>query len=254
MDRPLTSVIIPTYNRLATLKRALDSVLKQNYRPIEIIVIDDASTDDTQNFLQKYKKGLAPKGGVNLVTFTNKKNIWIGATRNVGLKYACGEYIAFLDSDDEWIDENKLSLQICFLNDNRNYGFVSTRVESEKNTSSKDPYFSDDGNFRNLALRHYLAQTSSWLLRSSVIQQAWYFWLGRSEDLEYLLRVGSHTKCFCLNRTCVKYYCTPWGDYTSWKFHSWLVALYITFLYKNIYPNFWTSFLHRLYRPIFRFL
>lgn len=251
MNRQLISVVIPTYNRLSTLKRAIDSVLKQSYRPIEIIVIDDASTDNTHDFLRKYIEKIDPENGINLSILTNKKNMWIGATRNKGLNYANGQYIAFLDSDDEWIDEDKLSLQISFLHDNPDYGFVATRIESEKYVSSREPYFSDDENFRNFALKYYLAQTSSWVLRRSIVQKAWYFWTWRSEDLEYLLRVGSHSKCFCLNRVSVKYYYTPGGDYMSWIFRSWLTSLYIVFLYKNKYPYFLTSLLNRIFRPFF---
>lgn len=87
------SVIIPTYNRLAYLKDCLASVKAQSWEPIEIIVVDDGSTDGTVDWLQ------VAHPDIRLI---RRENAGPGAARNYGAAEACGEYLAFLDSDDLW--------------------------------------------------------------------------------------------------------------------------------------------------------
>ncbi len=106
-NQPNISVIIPTYNRAHTLPRALESVLAQTLPPVEIIVINDGSTDDTKNVLANYP-GLI---------FVDKKNVGVSAARNRGIEKAQGKWIAFLDSDDEWLP-NKLEKQWTAICDN----------------------------------------------------------------------------------------------------------------------------------------
>jgi len=90
---PIFSVIIPTFNRAALVARTLDSVLGQTMADLEVIVVDDGSTDSTADVIGKY-------GGK--VKFLQQKNRGPGAARNVGLRAAVGEFAAFLDSDDLW--------------------------------------------------------------------------------------------------------------------------------------------------------
>lgn len=104
---PLVSVIIPVYNRECTLKRAIDSVLNQTYKNIELIIVDDASTDSSLQLAQEYLKD-----GVKILTLP--QNVGAAEARNRGMKVAEGEYIAFQDSDDEWFPE-KLSVQINYM-------------------------------------------------------------------------------------------------------------------------------------------
>ena len=98
------SVIIPTYNRKKYIKRAIDSVIRQSYKPFEIIVIDDGSTDGTYELIkQSYSS--------SQISLEKQINSGVSSARNKGIKLANGDWIAFLDSDDEWF-ENKLELQV----------------------------------------------------------------------------------------------------------------------------------------------
>lgn len=109
MSNSKVSVIIPTYNRASKICKAIDSVLLQDYKNFEIIVVDDGSKDKTrQILLSKY--------GNKLKYFKILHNGVSGA-RNFGIKKADGEYIALLDSDDYWLP-NKLSYQMEFLLEN----------------------------------------------------------------------------------------------------------------------------------------
>jgi len=104
--KPQVSVIIPTYNRGWILKEAIDSVLAQDYKDLELIVVDDGSTDNTFEILASYGNDIK-------VLFQENKGV--SAARNRGITEASGQLIAFLDSDDLWLPR-KLSTQIDFFN------------------------------------------------------------------------------------------------------------------------------------------
>jgi glycosyltransferase involved in cell wall biosynthesis len=93
-DTPLVSVVIPAYNSAAFIERAIRSVLNQDYRPLEIIVIDDGSTDNTSEVVA------ALDGAIRC---ERQPNAGAAAARNRGIQLSQGEFIAFLDSDDEWL-------------------------------------------------------------------------------------------------------------------------------------------------------
>lgn len=102
---PLVSVILPTFNRAWTLKAAIDSVLDQAYAPLETIVVDDGSTDNTPALLASYGDR------IRVVRQTNRG---VSAARNAGIRAAGGNLIALLDSDDHWLP-GKVSAQVDFF-------------------------------------------------------------------------------------------------------------------------------------------
>lgn len=102
MISPLVSVIIPTYNRADTVQRSIDSALEQSHRPMEVIVVDDGSTDATIEVLEGYG---------DRIRFITQKNAGPSAARNAGVGLARGEFIAFLDSDDTW-KPSKIARQV----------------------------------------------------------------------------------------------------------------------------------------------
>ena len=96
------SVIIPTFNRKHTLKRAIDSVLKQTYNIFELIIVDDGSNDGTGEWIsKKYPK----------IQYIYQSNSGVGSARNRGIHSSKGSWIAFLDSDDQWLPK-KLEEQL----------------------------------------------------------------------------------------------------------------------------------------------
>jgi len=104
LQTPLVSVVIPTYNRAATLPRAIKSVLSQDYTNLELIIVDDASTDGTHEILSKLDD---PRVRV----IVHEENTGFAGALNTGAYAARGEFVAFQDSDDEWLD-GKLSRQM----------------------------------------------------------------------------------------------------------------------------------------------
>ena len=99
MKRPLVSIIVPVYNVEKYLARCLDSLINQTFKDIEIICVNDGSPDNSLNILENYSKK------DERIKIISQENKGLSAARNTGIKYANGEYIAFVDSDD-WIDLN----------------------------------------------------------------------------------------------------------------------------------------------------
>jgi glycosyltransferase involved in cell wall biosynthesis len=105
MVKPLVSIYITTCNRFDLLPRAIDSVLAQDYRPLEIIVVDDASIDSTLDVLQSYKNKLAGLHDLTFSFMVKSANEGACAARNYAIENAKGEYITGLDDDDEFLPD-----------------------------------------------------------------------------------------------------------------------------------------------------
>jgi GT2 family glycosyltransferase len=119
MSDGLVSVVIPTFNRAYCLPRAIDSVLNQTHPHVEAIVIDDGSTDDTTAVVS------ARYGGDRRVRYHKQANTGISGARNAGLARVSGDYVALLDSDDEWLPW-KLELQVACLRAHPELGMTWT--------------------------------------------------------------------------------------------------------------------------------
>src|SRR5215470_5462303 len=138
---PLVSVVMPTYNRADTIERAIDSVINQTLSDWELIVVDDGSTDDTPELiLQRY----AHEPRVKLI---RQENQGFAGARNTGLLRGCGKYIAFLDSDDEFLSHH-LELLSSFLEAHPDENFVTSEL------------WEDFGH--GLIVKHYQAEISEW--------------------------------------------------------------------------------------------
>ncbi len=112
MKSPLASVVIPTYNRKELFAESFHSVVSQTYRPLELIVVDDGSTDGTASIREKLISD-AEKNGVHAI-WLFQENRGVSAARNHGMKYCSGKYLLFHDSDD-LLDENRVALQVAML-------------------------------------------------------------------------------------------------------------------------------------------
>ena len=124
---PQVSIIIPTYNRAEDLKRALQSVFDQTFTDWEVLVVDNHSIDNTDSLIESFND---PK--IRLLKIHNEGVI--AASRNLGLKHALGEYVAFLDSDDWWRPQ-KLEVSIKYLE--RGADVVYHRLFRVKNSNQR---------------------------------------------------------------------------------------------------------------------
>jgi glycosyltransferase involved in cell wall biosynthesis len=119
MKPPVVSVLIPTYNRAYCLARTVESVLGQTLADVEVVIIDDGSSDGTEALVEE-RWGHEPR-----VVYHRQKNAGVSAARNTGLMLARGEFIGFLDSDDEYLPE-KLELQVSCLRKHPELGMTWT--------------------------------------------------------------------------------------------------------------------------------
>ncbi len=122
MEKPLVSVIMPAYNAERYIGLAIESILRQTYENLELIIIDDCSQDNTMNIVNQFIDS-------RIRIFHNKKNQGISYSRNYALEVSQGKYIAIMDDDDVSFD-HRLEKQVTFLENNTDIGVVGGRVES----------------------------------------------------------------------------------------------------------------------------
>lgn len=185
LKQPLVSVIIPFYSNSNWLCEAIDSVLNQTYKNIEILVINDGSPEDLSHIIEKY--------GFR-ITLINKKNGGPSSARNLGIKKSKGKYVAFLDSDDVWLPE-KLSKQIHQMEKN---GYVWSQHSYEMfwEDSKRTKIINTEiyrGNVYKDCFISFKVQTSCVvILRSILIENKIYFPLNRrfGQDIAFFKQIA----------------------------------------------------------------
>ena len=193
------SVIIPTYNRKNTLPRAVESVLNQTYKPIEIIVVDDGSTDGTKEWFSE----MYP-----LVHYTYQVNSGVSSARNTGINSARGNWIALLDSDDEWLPD-KLELQVKLLQNNAELRFCHTNeiwIRNGVRINQMKKHQKYGGNIFNKCLDICRISPSSSLFHTSVIKDVGLFdeSLNVCEDYDLWLRITAKYPVLFLDQPLIK--------------------------------------------------
>jgi len=190
MNDKLVSVIIPTYGRPNFLGKAVNSVLKQTHPNIEIIIIDDNHSNslariETEQLMAKFLKN------DNIIYVKHKKNKRVAAARNTGVHLAKGDYISFLDDDDEFY-ENKIKEQIKFLEINQLYNGCYCKFKSFSNNKlTRESSYTSQG---DLSLDVYkfrcTGNASCYMFKKDVFLQSGDFneELPRHEDFEFLVR------------------------------------------------------------------
>jgi len=129
MDKPLISIVIPAYNAEATIGSTLTSVFEQTYRPLEIILVDDGSQDETPWIVDRY--GRKAHKDVEVILL-RQENQGPSAARNLGIERSKGDFIALLDADDLWIMRDKLERQMALFRRDQSLGLTFTNVCTKK--------------------------------------------------------------------------------------------------------------------------
>jgi glycosyltransferase involved in cell wall biosynthesis len=194
------SVIIPTYNAAQFVTAAIDSVLAQTFQDVEILVVDDGSTDDTKNTLAKYG---------DRIEYLYKQNGGVAKARNYAIERAQGEYVAFLDADDLWLPE-KLAKQIALFESRRKIGLCYTGAEIiDENLAVKghiDAATHEDA-CEKLLLTMNIMVLSSVMVRREIVLQTEGFdsHFSTTADKEFWLRLSLLTKFAAVPDYLVKY-------------------------------------------------
>jgi len=196
---PRVSVIIPTFNRSKKVVRAVTSVLNQSFKDLEIIVVDDNSTDDTNQALAKYRSS---------ITYLRKPvNRGVSAARNIGIESSAAPWIAFLDSDDYWLGD-KLHAQMDFVD--RNSETVACQTEEiwirrGRRVSPKRKHKKPSGDIFRQSLKLCLVSPSSVILRRCLFEQVGLFdeSLPAAEDYDLWLRISCRYPIYLIPKELV---------------------------------------------------
>ncbi len=189
---PSVSIITPTYNRAQYIKEAIESVISQTYSDWELIVVDDGSTDQTFEILDKYTKQ------DKRIRYIRQSNSGPSAARNTALAQANGKYIAFIDDDDRWLPE-KLEIQVKLMESDPKIGFCYVRFQVYKkiqNKLEKGTLFPQFLAAKFEDLFDVFIAPSSTIFRKSCLDQVGWFSskYNRSEDFDLWLRVAQICK------------------------------------------------------------
>lgn len=205
-DFPGISVIIPTFNRASLLERTIASVERQTLAPIEILLIDDCSTDDTQ------QKVASISSTIPIIYQRLAKNGGGAVARNAGIRLAKGDYVAFLDSDDEWEVDHLKTLASYTLHQTGDFVVASSAIVSEKGiVLPKDAFLPDSSIAQKLhfVLTGSLAFQTSTLLMPRDTAQKFMFdgRLRRHQDWDLIFRmIRAQTAMFLLPSPTVIYH------------------------------------------------
>ena len=183
---PMVSVIIPTFNRSEKVVRAVSSVLNQDFRDFEVIVVDDGSIDNTHEALSKYMSAIK--------YIRQSENMGVSAARNRGIKSSIAPWIAFLDSDDYWLTE-KLSVQIEYIDQNPNTVACQTEeiwIKNGRRVNPKKRHKKPSGNIFTQSLKLCLVSPSSVIIKRSLFEDVGLFdeTLPVAEDFDLWLRIS----------------------------------------------------------------
>lgn len=215
----LVSVVIPSYNRTTTtLKRAVESIYRQSYPELEVIVVDD--NKDRPVLSKDIKEFCLPYG----IRYIRSNGLGGAGARNVGIRTAVGEYIAFLDDDDEWLPE-KLSSQIKLFAD-PDVGLVYSRgytiiVKADGTISRRcyatDSYFLTEVGYQDLLRKNYIGTTTQIVVRRNILLKIGGFdeSLPSRQDYDLCLRIAQEYRCIGVDSYLFNHYIHNSGQITA---------------------------------------
>lgn len=217
---PFVSVIIPTYNRARLLGRAIQSILNQTYPNFEIIVVDDCSTDKTENVVRSFRDE-------RIRYIRQEKNTGAVVARNRGIKAAIGEHIAFQDSDDEWLPEKLEKQMKAFEIGPLDLGVVYTsywRIDRGRGVYWPPSYLKQTyGRIHDALLENNFIDTPTAVVRKECFEKVGLFEnLPRLQEWDLWLRISKRYSFGHVNEPLVNAYLQP--DSISRNMNAFVIA------------------------------
>jgi len=186
-DKPIVSIIMATFNRGHIIRQSIEHIFQQDYGSIELIIINDGSSDNTSEVLATFQEDN------KVILIENDQNLGLQKSLNKGISKASGKYIARIDDHDRWIQKDKLSQQVIFLEANPKVGVLGTAYKI------KDQIFQNrltDQSIRQQILFRCPICHVTTMIRKSVIDEVGGYdeALTYSEDWEMWLKIGNHAQ------------------------------------------------------------
>lgn len=230
----MVSVVIPTHNRESLICRAVDSALSQTYGNIEVIVVSDGSEDGTDKLMQEYEKKYP---NFRYISYHPGKGG--NVARNTGIKNSKGEFVAFLDDDDEW-HKDKIEKQIRIIEEDPEVGLVCTAINSVDDATGKTAVFVPDAPrdaSHNILIENCIGSTTTALARHSLLDEIGMFDenLGAMQDFDLWIRLCQITKTGVVREPCVEYHNLVSNSQISWNYQKYEnAATYMAKKYEEL--------------------
>ncbi|MBS1517376.1 MAG: glycosyltransferase [Bacteroidetes bacterium] len=252
---PRVSVIIPTYNRVKMLERSIESVFLQSFKDWELIIIDDASTDETQERMTALAK---KEPAVNYMRIPKIEGKGISEYLNIGLRNAKGEYIARIDDDDYWCHKDKLSMQVDFLDKNPEYVVVGGGVILvDENGDELFKYLKKetDEEIKSFALFSNPFTHATVMFRKELaLKLGGYKNLEHVEDMEFWLRMGKVGKLYNFKEYFITYMTAGQNKSFLQQRQNSRTVVDVVKMYRKDYPNFYKAFALNYTQYMYSFL
>ena len=257
---PIVSILLPTYKNAPYLLRAVQSVVQQSFLDWELIIIDDGLTSEAKERLLDYIKN-----DERIFVITNHKNLGIQKSLNIGLRISKGEYIARIDDDDEWIDIDKLSKQVNFLNENPDYVLIGTGavvVDSNGYELMKYSFPLSNLDIKNKILyKNCFIHSSVFFRKQNALDVGGY---GENnevlhlEDYDLWLKLGLKSKVLNFSDYSIKFLFHGDSISAKNKYIQLKSAFFLTKKYHKLYPNYFICLVKARFRlvmyPLFEIL
>lgn len=252
---PLVSIILPTYNRRKMLEKAIESVFEQSFTDWELIIIDDASTDDTQEKMTELDSKEEKLRYMRIPKISNKG---ISEYLNIGLRNARGKYIARIDDDDYWCHKDKLKLQVEFLDNNPEYVVVGggvILVDGNGNELFRYLKKETDEEIRSYALFSNPFTHATVLFKKDLaLELGGYKCIKHVEDMELWLRMGNYGKLYNMKEYFITYMTAGQNKSFTHQRENSKTVLEVIKMHKDNYPNFTKAYLLNYTQYAYSFL
>lgn len=235
----MISIIIPVKNGSKYIKGAIESIRSQTEKNVEIVVIDDASTDDTQTILSEIQKT-----DLLFKIIRNEKSRGPGASRHIGILASSGELIAFLDDDDRWISPQKLSKQSTYLQDNPECVIVGS-AKNSFTSEDGSPYpirrdtqpKSDEDIRKEMLWRNPFITSSVMLKKEAYLKVGGFTDMYLAEDYELWMRLGKTGKMANIEGCDIQYTVRASNASNTRRQEMNKIVLDLTKKYRGDYPS-----------------
>lgn len=193
LSAPLVSVVIPVYNRETTVGRAAASVLNQSYTNLELIIVDDCSNDNSLQVIHEFQDK-------RIIVITSEQNSGANAARNKGILAAKGQYVAFQDSDDEWVkDKLKIQMQDMINRDLSASFCAHCLIDGRIKRIVPDDYedkLKYENELMNVLADCNVVSTQTLIVKRDVFDKIGYFdeEMPRLQDYEFVIRLAQKEK------------------------------------------------------------